>query len=87
MLMKPYIGHKIMVEIATIFIVSNYLPVFIALRFSRSNLTIVSINIASPARVSLDGGPKKIRSGIFKMPISALLNTSLLTVLPYAPQV
>jgi len=33
-------------------------------------LTIVSINIASPARVSLDGGPKKIRSGIFKIPIS-----------------
>ena len=70
MLMKPYIGPKIMVEIATIFIVSNYLPVFIALGFRRSNLTIVSINIASPARVSLDGGPKKIRSGIFKMPIS-----------------
>lgn len=33
-------------------------------------MKIISINIASPERVSLDGGPKKHRSGIFKTPVS-----------------
>ncbi len=33
-------------------------------------MKIVSINTTSPARVSLDGGPRKIRSGIFKIPTS-----------------
>ncbi len=33
-------------------------------------MKIVSINTTPPARVSLDGGPRKIRSGIFKIPIS-----------------
>ncbi len=33
-------------------------------------MKIISINIAIPARVSLDGGPKKIRSGYFKLPVS-----------------
>ena len=42
----------------------------IALRFRYSNLTIVSINIALPARVSLDGSSKKYKSGIFKTPVS-----------------
>ena len=36
----------------------------------RNESKIISLNIASPARVSLDGGPKKIRSGIFKEPVS-----------------
>lgn len=33
-------------------------------------MKIISINVASPARVSLDGGPKKVRTGFFKMPVS-----------------
>jgi len=33
-------------------------------------LKINSINIAIPTRVSLDGGPKKVRSGYFKAPVS-----------------
>jgi len=33
-------------------------------------LKIISINIVSPARVSLDGGLKKVRSGYFKLPVS-----------------
>ena len=33
-------------------------------------LKIISINVVSPSRVSLDGGPKKIRSGYFKKPVS-----------------
>lgn len=33
-------------------------------------MKIVSINIAFPAHVSLDGSPKKIRSGFFKVPVS-----------------
>lgn len=33
-------------------------------------MKIISINIAIPARVSLDGGPKKVRSGYFKTPVS-----------------
>jgi len=33
-------------------------------------LKIVSINIAFPAHVSLDGSPQKIRSGFFKVPVS-----------------
>jgi MOSC domain-containing protein YiiM len=33
-------------------------------------LKIISINIASPSLVSLDGGPKKYKSGIFKTPVS-----------------
>jgi len=44
---------------------------FTSLRFRRSNLKIVSINIGSPVRVSLDGGPKKYKTGIFKTSISA----------------
>jgi MOSC domain-containing protein YiiM len=31
---------------------------------------IISINITSPAPVSLDGGPNKIRSGFFKLPVT-----------------
>jgi MOSC domain-containing protein YiiM len=31
---------------------------------------IISINITSPALVSLDGGPNKIRSGFFKLPVT-----------------
>jgi MOSC domain-containing protein YiiM len=34
-------------------------------------LKIISINIASPELVSLDGRPKKHKSGIFKTPVSA----------------
>lgn len=34
------------------------------------NLKIISINIASPNLVSLDGGHKKTKSGIFKKPVS-----------------
>lgn len=37
---------------------------------SNNTLKIISINIISPARVSLDGGPKKVRSGYFKLPVS-----------------
>jgi MOSC domain-containing protein YiiM len=37
---------------------------------SNKSLKIFSINIVSPARVSLDGGPKKVRSGYFKVPVS-----------------
>ena len=33
-------------------------------------MKMVSINIASVERVSLDGGPKKHKSGFFKMPVS-----------------
>lgn len=33
-------------------------------------MKIVSINIAFPAHVSLDGSPQKIRSGFFKVPVS-----------------
>ena len=33
-------------------------------------MKIISINIASPSLVSLDGGPKKYKSGIFKTPVS-----------------
>lgn len=33
-------------------------------------MKVVSINIASVAPISLDGGPKKHKSGIFKMPVS-----------------
>ena len=33
-------------------------------------MKIISINISSPSLVSLDGGPKKYRSGIFKTPVS-----------------
>jgi MOSC domain-containing protein YiiM len=33
-------------------------------------LKVISINIASPEHVSLDGGPKKHKSGIFKTPVS-----------------
>jgi MOSC domain-containing protein YiiM len=36
----------------------------------RTDLKIVSINIASPTHISLDGGPRKLRSGIFKLPVS-----------------
>lgn len=32
-------------------------------------MKIISINTTSPARVSLDSGPRKTRSGIFKVPI------------------
>ncbi len=37
---------------------------------SNKALKIISINIVSPANVSLDGGPRKIRSGYFKLPVS-----------------
>jgi len=33
-------------------------------------LKIISINIISPARVSLDGGSNKVRSGYFKLPVT-----------------
>lgn len=33
-------------------------------------MKIVSINITAPIPVSLDGGPRKVRSGIFKLPVS-----------------
>lgn len=33
-------------------------------------MKIISINIISPARVSLDGGPNKVRSGYFKLPVT-----------------
>ena len=33
-------------------------------------MKIISINIVSPARVSLDGGLKKVRSGYFKLPVT-----------------
>ena len=39
-------------------------------RLRRNILKIISINTASPTRVSLDEGPNKVRSGIFKEPVS-----------------
>jgi MOSC domain-containing protein YiiM len=33
-------------------------------------LKIISINIVSPTRVSLDGSPNKVRSGYFKLPVT-----------------
>jgi len=33
-------------------------------------LKIISLNIVSPSRVSLDGGPNKVRSGYFKLPVA-----------------
>jgi MOSC domain-containing protein YiiM len=32
-------------------------------------MKIISINVVSPSRVSLDGGPNKVRSGFFKLPV------------------
>ena len=37
---------------------------------SDNELNIISLNIVSASRVSLDGSPKKVKSGYFKMPVS-----------------
>ncbi len=47
-----------------------YLPFSVHDDFKGSELKVVSINIASPECVSLGGGSKKYKSGIFKIPVT-----------------
>ncbi len=37
---------------------------------SNKSLKVFSVNVVSPGQVSLDGGPKKVKSGYFKVPVS-----------------